>query len=127
MLRKSAELDRTDGNAEDGRLTPELTACSWTAGRSQDCRAVCVTLYITKDQRSYFPFPTTMKTNWDGEPPSPRTYTEYQANKANPDYHFTSTVLVSVEKHRPNNCQESDATRAGGRDFRLTENRACSL
>jgi linoleate 8R-lipoxygenase/9,12-octadecadienoate 8-hydroperoxide 8R-isomerase len=28
-----------------------------------------VTLYMTEDQRSYFPFPTTMKINWDGDLP----------------------------------------------------------
>jgi linoleate 8R-lipoxygenase/9,12-octadecadienoate 8-hydroperoxide 8R-isomerase len=32
-----------------------------------------VTLYMTEDQRSYFPFPTTMKINWDGELPPLRT------------------------------------------------------
>ena len=27
-------------------------------------------IYMTEDQRSYFPFPTSMKINWDGDLPS---------------------------------------------------------
>jgi linoleate 8R-lipoxygenase/9,12-octadecadienoate 8-hydroperoxide 8R-isomerase len=32
-----------------------------------------VTLYMTEDERSYMPFPTTMKINWDGDLPALRT------------------------------------------------------
>jgi|SRR5436190_15776863 len=31
-----------------------------------------ITLYMTADQSSYFPFPSTMKIQWDGELPSMR-------------------------------------------------------
>lgn len=31
------------------------------------------TLYMTEDQRSYWPFPTTMKINWTGELPALKT------------------------------------------------------
>jgi linoleate 8R-lipoxygenase/9,12-octadecadienoate 8-hydroperoxide 8R-isomerase len=30
-------------------------------------------LYMTEDERSYMPFPTTMKINWDGDLPALRT------------------------------------------------------
>lgn len=32
-----------------------------------------VMLYMTEDQRSYFPFPTSMKINWDGDLPPLKT------------------------------------------------------
>jgi linoleate 8R-lipoxygenase / 9,12-octadecadienoate 8-hydroperoxide 8R-isomerase len=64
-----------------------LTAMLKTVGRLKNLRRAAgpqgevkkivgpygVILYMTEDQRSYFPFPTTMKINWDGELPPLRT------------------------------------------------------
>lgn len=55
------------------KTVAKLDGLRRTPGKQGEIKKVVVkgfTMYMTADHSSYFPFPTTMKVQWDGELPS---------------------------------------------------------